>query len=110
MGARTHVHMLAEIEREMKREICSVYLDLIADINNECIRNRLNRDPSVTLANLESLDTIVSQQYGKATGIGVCREAKREVGLRALGVVVHPHASTHLIPSECLLQESHVQP
>jgi len=86
------------------------YLNLITDVNDEGIRNRLYCDPCVALANLEALDTVIGEQYCKPSGIRVGGEAKSEVGLRALGVVVHPHASTDIIAAECLLQESHIQP
>lgn len=75
----------------------SGYLNLVADVDDEGVRERSDGDPGVILADLEAGDVVVDEEDGHAAGVGVGREAQRELRLRALRVEVNSHARSFLV-------------
>lgn len=83
----------------------TLYLNLIADVDDKSVGNRLNGDPSMASANLKALDPVIGQEHGYAARIRMRGEAESQVRLGALGVEIDPHTNTHVVPAERLLQE-----
>lgn len=73
-------------EREKQKK----YLNLIPDVDDEGIGDRLNGDPVITSTDLEAGDVLVGEEEGHAAGVRVRGEAQSEVRLWALWVEVCP--------------------
>lgn len=80
------------------------HLNLVADVDDDGVGGGLDGDPGVSAADLEAVDPVVGKEEGETAGVGVRREAERQVGLRALGVEIHPQARPYVLPSKRILQ------
>jgi len=78
------------------------YLNLITNIDDKGMWNRFHSDPCPILAHLKALD-MVRQEDGETSRVRVSRKAEGELRLRALRIVVHSHAGTHL-PPKCFFK------
>lgn len=88
-----------------------MYLNLVADVDDEGVGEGLHGDPvAVTAAYLEAANVVVGEEDGEDAGIGVGGEAQREVRLRAPRVVVGAQARAAVRPTERLLEPRLVQP
>lgn len=90
----------------IERHACA-NLNLVADVNDQCAGQGPHGDPPAGLPNLEAQDAVIGRQDGEAAGVGVGREAQRELGLGAFRVVAHPQAcgADFFCASERPLQE-----
>ena len=69
------------------RYVC--YLYLVADVDDQSIWDRWNRNPHLVLQNFKAGDTILLH-YGDHTAVRMRAETHHEVGLWARRVVIHP--------------------
>ncbi|BAS83665.1 Os03g0289850, partial [Oryza sativa Japonica Group] len=78
---------------------------------DEGVGNRVDGDPVAGVLHLEAPDVVVDEQHGHAAGVGVGRDAERQLRLRAARVEVDPQARALAAdPAERRLQPPVVQP
>lgn len=82
-----------------------MHLHLVTQVDDESIRDGLDRDPAFSLSHLKTRHVWVGEENGHGARVGMGREAESEVGLRALWVEVGPQACPKRLPSsKCSLQ------